>query len=100
MFFALAALSLGCVALVVSVLAFRAQRVNPDQVDVDELALEVGRIAKQVRRDRMRAVRAGEGGAEDPPVATAPPELRSPLQPPQSVSKDDLRRLVFPRTRQ
>jgi hypothetical protein len=95
----LGALALLCVSAVAGLWVLRRPRVNPDQVDVDELALEVARIAKQVRRDRMRSVRAGEGSPEDASLA-GPPELREAqaLVPPSgALSKEELRRHVFGR---
>jgi hypothetical protein len=93
-------LALACCSVVVSVWISRHTRANPDQADVDELAIEVARIAKQVRRDRMRAVRAGEGDAENPSLAGSgpPPELgaaAATLPPSADVDKNELRRRVF-----
>lgn len=92
-------LSLACACAVYLTWAARAPRVNPDQVDVDELAIEVARIAKQVRRDRMSAVRAGESSPQNPAVAGPPPELRQEVPPLATgqLTKDQLRRLASSR---
>ena len=92
---------LACGAAVFSLWAGRRKPVNPDQMDVDELAREVFRLAKQVRRDRMSAVRASTGSTEGPEVGP-PPELVTPPPSPSpgSVTKDELRRMALHRTRQ
>lgn len=61
-------------------------------MDVDELAVEVERIGRVVRRLNMQAVRRGPEGAELPPAP-------NPLAPgpgiPVIESKADLRRRIF-----
>ena len=92
---ALVALALGCAGFVAGLLALRGRPVNPDQPDVDDLALEVAKLRKQVRRDRMSAVRAGPGDAEGD-IAQPPPELREvPGSPSAGITKEELRRRVF-----
>ena len=93
---ALVALALGCAGFVAGLLALRGRPVNPDQPDVDDLALEVAKLRKQVRRDRMSAVRAGPGDAEGD-IAQPPPELRdvASTSPSAGITKEELRRRVF-----
>lgn len=100
---ALVVLALACSAIVASLWVLRRKPVNPDQMDVNELALEVAKLGKQVRRDRMRAVRAGEGEPTGAPL-DGPPELREAPQPASPdagarVTKEELRRRVFSRGR-
>lgn len=91
---ALGALILACAGVVLALLALRRRPVNPDQPDVDELALELDRLRKLVRRTHMSRVRTGESSPEDSsPDATPPPQLRpSPQLAAVFPSKDDLRR--------
>lgn len=77
-----ASLIIALVAL--SVTIWRTRKTYNDS-DVEELADEVGRLARRARADTMRRVRAEKGAAspDGAPLVDGPPELRAPnaLQP-------------------
>lgn len=79
--------------VLVGVLAAWWGRRKPEDsnVDVDELAVEVGRLAKQVRRITMSNVRAAAPSAQPPPELVEAPPV-TPIE-----SKQALRDRVFGR---
>jgi hypothetical protein len=83
----------GIVAGVVTFTLLNRQKPDAAVTDVDELAVEVERIGKAVRRLTMQRVR---GAALDPELPVPPAQPVSPVAPvmPPSV-KDQIRSRVF-----
>lgn len=91
-----AAVSVG--ASVIATLAARRSQEAAANSDVASLAQDVEKLARAVKRDTMRRVRAAAGDVQGPGLeVSAPPELAKPAAPNGPMSKDDLRRMLLGR---